>query len=60
MEGRRTGMGLNDAARNTPGASQPLELLKEKFPDGILETSSPQGDATALIGPEYLVQSRVE
>ena len=47
---------MNDAARNTPGASQPLELLKEKFPDGILETSSPQGDATALIGPEYLVR----
>jgi NADH-quinone oxidoreductase subunit C len=31
-----------------------LELLKENFPDGTLEVLSSQGDAVALIRPQFL------
>ena len=33
-----------------------LQLLKENHPDGILDTLSPQGDATAVIRPEFLAK----
>lgn len=33
-----------------------LSLLREAFPDGVLETMTPQGDATAVIRPEYLTR----
>ncbi len=44
---------MSDAAPVTP---QPLELLKEKFPEDVLGTSLPQGDATVVIRPECLVR----
>ena len=33
-----------------------LQLLRENHPDGILETLLPQGDATAVIKPEFLLK----
>jgi len=33
-----------------------LQLLKEKYPDDVLDTLLPQGDATAIIRPEFLTQ----
>jgi NADH-quinone oxidoreductase subunit C len=54
MEDRRTGMGLNNASSNTPELA--LQLLKESFPDAILETLLPQGDATAVIRPDSLTK----
>ncbi len=40
----------------TAAIDQSLELLKENFPDGVLETSVPQGDAMAVIRPEFLAR----
>jgi NADH-quinone oxidoreductase subunit C len=56
MEDRRTGMGINESAENSSGAAVPLDLLREGFPEGVLETSFPQGDATAVVRPEFLVK----
>ena len=45
-------MGLKSEA---PSEAIPaLDLIRENFADGILETSNPQGDATAVIRPEFL------
>ena len=33
-----------------------LQLLKEKYPDGVLDALLPQGDATAVIRPEFLTK----
>jgi NADH-quinone oxidoreductase subunit C len=33
-----------------------LQLLKENFPDAVLDTILPQGDATAVIRPESLTK----
>ncbi len=54
MEDRRTGMGLNNSSDGTSEGSLPLELLSNHYPDGVLETLTPQGDATAVIRPEFL------
>lgn len=49
-------MGIDDTAGNTSTAGQPLELLRTTYPEGVLETSLPQGDALAVVGPEFLTQ----
>jgi len=49
-------MGIDDTAANTSTPGQPLELLRTTFPEGVLETSLPQGDALAVIRPEILTQ----
>jgi NADH-quinone oxidoreductase subunit C len=56
MEDRRTGMGVNESAVQSSGAAIPLDLLQEAFPAGVIETSLPQGDATAVIRPEFLTK----
>lgn len=40
-------MGLENSSDNTPEIS--LQLLKENFPEAVLDTLLPQGDATAVI-----------
>jgi NADH-quinone oxidoreductase subunit C len=45
-------MGLNKQPDETSDFS--LQLLRENFPDGILDALMPQGDATAVIRPEFL------
>jgi NADH-quinone oxidoreductase subunit C len=47
-------MGLDNSSSKTPERS--LQLLKESFPDAILETMLPQGDATAVIHPDSLTK----
>jgi len=49
-------MGIEKSAESTPKASSCLELLQTSFPEAILETALPQGDARAVIRPEALVQ----
>lgn len=56
MEDRCTGMGIVESAQGSSGESSALELLRETFPEGVLETSTPRGDATATIRPESLAQ----
>ena len=54
MEDWRAGMGLE----NNPGDNSELslQLLREKYPDAVLETMLPQGDATAVIRPGFLTK----
>ncbi len=47
-------MGVTDRSATENTASLPLALLRENFPDAVLETSMPQGDATAIVRPEWL------
>jgi len=47
-------MGIDDTAAKTSNADKSLELLRAACPDGVLETSFPQGDALAVVRPEYL------
>jgi len=47
-------MGLENRPDGTPEYS--LDLIKEKYPDGVLDTLLPQGDATAVIRPEFLTK----
>ena len=54
MEDWRTGMGLDN--RSDENADVSLELLRENFPDGVVDTTLPQGDATALIRREHLTK----
>jgi NADH-quinone oxidoreductase subunit C len=54
VEDRRTGMGLGNSSNETPEIS--LQLLRENFPDAVLETLLPQGDATAVIRSEVLTK----
>jgi len=54
MEDRRTGMGLGNASNEAPDFS--LRLLNENFPEAVLEVLLPQGDATAVIRPEFLAK----
>jgi NADH-quinone oxidoreductase subunit C len=54
MEDRRVGMGLEKSPDETPEYS--LQLLKEKYPDAVLDSLLPQGDATAVIRPEFLTK----
>jgi len=54
MEDRRAGMGLENRSNETPEFS--LQLLKEKYPEAVLQTLLPQGDATAVIRAEFLTK----
>jgi NADH-quinone oxidoreductase subunit C len=54
MEDRRTGMGLGNSSKEDPDFS--IRLLSESFPDAVLETLLPQGDATAVIRPDGLAK----
>jgi NADH-quinone oxidoreductase subunit C len=47
-------MGLGKASNDTPEIA--LQLLRENFPDAVLDTMLPQGDATAVIRPEFLTK----
>jgi NADH-quinone oxidoreductase subunit C len=47
-------MGLEKSPDETPEYS--LQLLKEKYPDAVLDSLLPQGDATAVIRPEFLTK----
>ncbi len=49
-------MGVENQPDNTCDVSVPLELLKERFAAGIVETSLPQGDAMAVVRAEQLTQ----
>jgi len=49
-------MGIDETAANTSTAGQPLELLRTTYPEGVLETSLPQGDALAVVRPEFLTK----
>jgi NADH-quinone oxidoreductase subunit C len=49
-------MGLEESAANSSGAASCLELLRESFPEGVLETSLPQGDARAVVLPGFISQ----
>lgn len=54
MEDWRTGMGLGNSSKEEPDYS--LRLLSENFPDAVLETLLPQGDATAVIRADSLIK----
>jgi NADH-quinone oxidoreductase subunit C len=47
-------MGIEPRPEGTSDTS--LQLLRENFPDDILDTLLPQGDATALIRPQSLAK----
>jgi len=47
-------MGLENRPEETPEIS--LQLLREKYPDAVLDTFLPQGDATAVIRREFLTR----
>ena len=47
-------MGIEKISEENPEIS--LQLLRENHPDGILDTMLPQGDATAVIRPEFLTR----
>jgi NADH-quinone oxidoreductase subunit C len=42
---------------SSPGIPEFLKLLSEQYPDAVLEASLPQGDATAVIRPEFLTKT---
>ncbi|MEJ2109371.1 MAG: NADH-quinone oxidoreductase subunit C [Acidobacteriota bacterium] len=47
-------MGIEKKSSENPEIS--LQLMRENHPDGILDTMMPQGDATAIIRPEFLTK----
>ena len=47
-------MGVETTTEQPPDSFPQLDLLRETFPEGVLETSRPQGDATAIVGREVL------
>lgn len=47
-------MGVESQTSTDNTASVPLALLSENLPDAVIETSLPQGDATAVVRPEWL------
>jgi len=55
MEDRRTGMGI-DSPPEKPArdSSLLLGILSETFPDGVLESGVPQGDALAVVRHDHL------
>ena len=57
MEDRRTGMGIDTPAEKPVRDPSPLlEILSKAFPEGVLETGQPQGDALAVVEPGYLLK----
>jgi NADH-quinone oxidoreductase subunit C len=57
MEDRRTGMGINESTEGSSAVNPALDLLREAFPERVLETSMPRGYATAVIHPEILMKA---
>jgi NADH-quinone oxidoreductase subunit C len=57
MEDRRTGMGIDESTEGSSVAGPALDLLREAFPEGVLETSMLRGYATAVIRPEILMKA---
>jgi NADH-quinone oxidoreductase subunit C len=49
-------MGLDNASDNASTPVNALELLKETFGDSVVEISTPQGDDTAVLLPQSLLQ----
>ncbi len=47
-------MGIENRPEENP--DWVLQLLREDLPDGIIDTSMAQGDATAIVRPEYLTR----
>jgi NADH-quinone oxidoreductase subunit C len=47
-------MGLEKQEGDAPRDNALLEILSESFPEDVLETSLPQGDATVRLRPESL------
>jgi NADH-quinone oxidoreductase subunit C len=47
-------MGLDNSSNNA--SELLLEILKDSFPDAILEILLPQGDATAVVRPDALIK----
>ncbi len=47
-------MGIDRTAADSSNTE--LDLLRETFPEEVLETSRPQGDATAVIRPQSLTK----
>ena len=47
-------MGIDKKPEENPEFS--LQLLRENHPEGVLDTMLPQGDATAIIRPEFLTK----
>jgi NADH-quinone oxidoreductase subunit C len=47
-------MGLGNSSNDTSELT--LQLLRENFPEAVLDTMLPQGDATAVIRPESLTK----
>jgi NADH-quinone oxidoreductase subunit C len=43
-------------AEKPPETASPLELLRENIPEGVGETSIPQGDETAVVHPAWLIR----
>ena len=49
-------MGVEQPAGSSADKTRALELLKESFPEDVLEAGTVQGDATAVIQPGALVR----
>ena len=49
-------MGVEQPAGSSADQTRALELLKESFPEDVLEAGTVQGDATAVIQPGALVR----
>jgi NADH-quinone oxidoreductase subunit C len=47
-------MGMSDTHAKSPDAAAPLELLRQAFPEGVVEISFPQGDAMAVVLPQVI------
>jgi NADH-quinone oxidoreductase subunit C len=43
-------------AEKPPEHESLLELLRETYPEGVVETSEPQGDETAVVQPAWLTR----
>jgi NADH-quinone oxidoreductase subunit C len=56
MENGRTGMGVEGQTGKGGPAEPALDLLRETFPNAVLEAFVSHGDATALVRPESLLQ----
>jgi NADH-quinone oxidoreductase subunit C len=57
MEDRRTGMGIEESTGGSSIASPALDLLREAFSEGVLDTSMTRGYAAAVIRPEILTKA---
>jgi NADH-quinone oxidoreductase subunit C len=49
-------MGLENGENASPAPVDVLEVLRGSFPEAVTGTSTPQGDATAVVVPQSLVR----